>query len=218
MGDENSREPWSFGKDACDIFRKFARFRYCLLPYIVSQAKKCSDTGLPIVRAMILEYPEDRNVYFIEDQYMFGDEMLVAPVIAPITEQPIRHLYLPKGQWVDFWDGQIYNSEGQWIDMEVILDTMPLFVKSTAIIPYGEERQSTENVIGNIRGLEIYPAAQGEWNYDDGENKITVKISSNNIEIDRWNGQGTLNLYCVKERSTTVFEKDIVKLSSRELV
>ncbi len=132
-GDTTHREPWAFSEEACDIFRYYDKLRYSLMPYIYEQAKKCTETGLPMMRALYLEYPDDRNVYHIDDEYMFGDSILVAPVLMPLAKSKIRKIYLPKGVWTDFFTKEKTESQGIWIEKSVDLKTMPLYVK------YGSE-------------------------------------------------------------------------------
>ncbi len=80
-GNETHREPWYFSEEACRIFRFYAKLRYSLMPYIYEQAGECIRTGLPMMRALYLEYPEDRNVRYLDDEYLFGDSLLIAPVL-----------------------------------------------------------------------------------------------------------------------------------------
>lgn len=91
------KEPWKFSEDFLALFKKQMQFRYSLMPYIFGQALKCSQLGLPMMRAMVVEFPEDPGCYSLEDQYMFGDDILVAPLF---TENRTRQVYLPKGHWV----------------------------------------------------------------------------------------------------------------------
>lgn len=141
-GDNTFREPWRFGQRAAAIFRKYDKLRYSLMPYIYEEAKKCTQTGLPMVRGLYLEYPEDRNVRYIDDQYLFGDSLLIAPVLRPLSESTVRSLYLPKGEWVDYWTRQVHSSSGQWIDYTVDLEIMPIFVIKGTTIAYGNTETS----------------------------------------------------------------------------
>ncbi len=135
-GDTTYREPWRFGPQAEEIFRFYTRLRYSLMPYIYRQAEKCTRTGLPMLRSLYLAYPEDRNVRHIEDEYLFGDDFLVAPVLRPLEETVIRTLYLPAGDWVDYWTREVICSRGEWLDREVDLKTMPLYVRRGTTLQY----------------------------------------------------------------------------------
>lgn len=184
-GNTNSREPWSFGEEAERIFKKYDTLRYRLLPYIYDQALKCSRTAKPMLRHLVLEYPDDPNVRGIEDEYMFGDSFLVAPVLAPLDETRQRRLYLPAGVWVDYWTKETIESRGEWISRPVDLETMPLYVKAGSIIPYGEEKQSTNNEIGTIALLEVYRGADGAFDYNDGQTAFRATMTGQDFN---WSG------------------------------
>ncbi len=182
-GLDNSREPWSFGEEANRIFTAYDRLRYRLLPYLYDQARKASASAKPIVRALLLDYPEDRNVWHLEDQYLFGDALLIAPVLAPLSESTTRTLYLPCGTWIDYWTKETVHSHGEWITRAVDLDTMPIYVKAGSILPYGEERTCTHNVIGAITRLEVYTGADGGLCYDDGEKTFTAVLEGQRLKL-----------------------------------
>ena len=88
------RAPWAFGDRAVEIYKKYAKLRYRLLPYIYSHAYNATKTGLPMIRAMVLDFQDDPSTHNIQDQYMFGDALLVAPVCKPVNK---RTVYLPAG-------------------------------------------------------------------------------------------------------------------------
>ncbi|HEU4678739.1 MAG TPA: glycoside hydrolase family 31 protein, partial [Terrimicrobiaceae bacterium] len=183
-GNDNSREPWMFGEQANDIFKSYATLRYRLMPYIYDQARRCSCTAKPLVRALIVDYPEDRNVWFIQDQYLFGDSLLIAPVLRPLKESALRKLYLPAGRWVDFWTKQPINSVGEWITRTVDLATMPIYVKAGTILPYTVARLSTSNSVGPIVELEIYGGATGRLEYEDLEKRFTAVWDGCRLSFD----------------------------------
>ena len=183
-GLDNSREPWSFGEEANRIFTEYARLRYRLLPYLYDQARKSSASAKPLVRALLLDYPEDRNVRHIDDQYLFGDAFLIAPVLAPLAESATRTLYLPRGTWIDYWTKESCESRGEWLERDIDLDTMPIYVKAGSIIPYGEEKTATHNEIGPLTRLEVYAGADGALHYDDGEKCFTAVLADGRLTID----------------------------------
>ena len=135
-GDNTYREPWRFSQQALEIFRRYAKLRYSLMPYIYAQAAECVRTGLPMMRALYLEYPDDRNVWHIDDQYMFGDSLLIAPVLRPLSESAVREIYLPRGVWFDYFTKARIESRGEWIRRDVDLQTMPIYVKQGAVLKY----------------------------------------------------------------------------------
>lgn len=149
-GDHNHREPWKFSEEACEIFRFYDKLRYSLMPYIYSEAEKCTKTGLPMMRALYLEYPEDRNVRHIDDQYLFGDSLLIAPVLKPLSKSAYRDVYLPEGVWFDYFTKEKIRSHGQWIRREVDLATMPIYVKEGTVLSYCDAQESLMDGMGEI--------------------------------------------------------------------
>ena len=156
VGNDNYREPWRYSKEACDIFRYYDKLRYSLMPYIYEEARKCTETGLPMMRALYLEYPEDRNVRYIDDEYLFGDSLLVAPVLKPLSKTNIREIYLPKGVWYDYFTKEKIVSTGMWLQREVDLKTMPIYVKEGTVLPYCEVKNHLQNGYGEIVRTEEY--------------------------------------------------------------
>jgi len=127
------QEPWEYGAEAEAIARKYLELRYQLLPYIYSTAVQSSETGLPVVRPLVLEFQDDPTTFHVEMQYMFGDNMLVAPVTNPAGT---HRVYLPEGEWVDFWTKEVLQGR-RWLDLQVPLEILPLWVRRGAIIPLG---------------------------------------------------------------------------------
>lgn len=155
-GDHTYREPWKFGKEAEDIFRDYVNLRYSLMPYIWEQAMKCTETGLPMKRSLILEFPTDKNVYPIEDQYMFGENLLIAPIMKPLAESNVRSIYLPAGTWTDYWTKEPIVSNGEWITRIVDLKTMPIYVRSGAVLKYVAPTPHLDDSLGEIVKVEEY--------------------------------------------------------------
>ncbi len=125
------REPWQFGDQAVEMFRKFAKLRYRLLPYIESEARHCCDTMRPMMCALPLAFEDDPICAGIGDQYMFGRSIMVAPILSPGGK---RKVYLPKGTWFDYWTKAAIEG-GVYIDVECPIDRYPLFVRDGALIP-----------------------------------------------------------------------------------
>jgi alpha-D-xyloside xylohydrolase len=125
------REPWAHGEQAVAIVREFARLRYRLLPYLWSLAREASEAGVPVVRPMWLEFPEDPVVSGLDRQYMLGPSLLVAPVF---NDEGRCRVYLPAGRWHDFWTNQPTLGPTH-LDLNVPLERMPLFVRDDSIIP-----------------------------------------------------------------------------------
>ncbi len=153
------REPWAFGERAVEIFRKFARLRYRLLAYLYSYAAIARETGLPVVRPLVLEYDDDPGTYDVGLQYLLGEELLVAPVFDESGEVDV---YLPAGDdWVDYWTGERYDG-GQTLSLTVPLDEMPLFVRAESVLPLQAPAQTVEEGTPEDVTLRVTPAARGE--------------------------------------------------------
>lgn len=134
------QEPWCFGPEAEEICREYIGLRYRLLPLIYSVFREASETGLPVIRPLVLEYPEDSNVTNLCDQFLLGEQLLAAPVYRPGTT--CRAVYLPAGTWIDYWSGQRYEG-GRHILAEAPLERLPLYVKAGAIVPHQPVVEST---------------------------------------------------------------------------
>lgn len=134
----HKREPWCYPAIS-DIVKDWWNLRYKLIPYIVEQSEKVTKSGYPIIRALWMHHADDKTCKHIDDQYYFGDDMLVAPVM---NSENKRDIYLPEGEWIGFFDGKTYQGN-QWLkNVEVPLEEMPVFVKKGAIIPIYPENVS----------------------------------------------------------------------------
>ena len=149
------------------ICRKYLELRYRLMPYLYSAVKESCDTGIPIIRAMWLHYPKDPAATARGDQYLYGRDILVAPVVEKSAGQ--RTLYLPAGNWFDFWTKEKLAG-GREITRKVDLETMPLFVRAGAIIPMGPVKQFTAEKSEEPLELVVHPGADGRFSlyHDDG--------------------------------------------------
>jgi len=125
------------------IVRTFMKLRYSLLPYIYTIAAQAHIDGYPIVRPLFFEFPADKTVYDVGNQYMFGESLLVIPIVE--KGQDSIKVYLPEGNdWYDFWTNEKFSG-GNWIDVKVNLETIPIFVKSGSFIPMTEAVNSTDD-------------------------------------------------------------------------
>jgi alpha-glucosidase/alpha-D-xyloside xylohydrolase len=149
------------------IVKKFLELRYRLLPYTYTIARECCDTGLPMMRALWLHHNEDARAVATGDQFLWGRDMLVSPVVAKGATS--RRLYLPRGRWFDFWTEQGIEG-GREIDRAVDLETMPLHVRAGAIIPMGPVKQYSGEPVDAPLGITVYPGADGAFTLyeDDG--------------------------------------------------
>lgn len=125
------REPWHYPEIA-PIIKRWWKLRYRLIPYIIQQSEMACQSGLPIVQALIFHHPNDRQCWHIDDEYYFGNEFLVCPVM---NDKGIRDIYLPDGEWINFFTGERMEG-GKWYDaVKTPLDLMPVFVHPNATIP-----------------------------------------------------------------------------------
>lgn len=136
-------EPWLYNKEFTDYFRKCAEMKYSLMPYIVKEAEECASNGWPMFRALQVEFPEDPGVWQIEDEYMFGKDFLVAPLL---TQTRKRSVYLPAGQeWVNYQSGKTYVPGWHTLTPEGELDCI-IMVRKGAEIPTVKPALSTSRI------------------------------------------------------------------------
>lgn len=154
------REPWEYGEQTGAIFRQYTELRYRLLPYIYSEAVECGRTSLPMLRALVLDYQDDPTTYHIEDQYLFGRSILVAPIL---DETGKRRIYLPAGNWIDYWEKTILHGPC-WIEVTAPLAVMPLYIRAGAILPYAPLMQYIGEKVSDPLTVEIYtPRQEGAY-------------------------------------------------------
>lgn len=152
----NKREPWHYPNIA-PMVKRWWKLRYKLIPYILRESEKATKSGSTIVQALIFHHPEDNNCWHIDDEYYFGDDFLVAPVM---SSDNCRDIYLPEGEWVEFFTGDRFSVSdgGRWLkDIETPLDRMPVFVRKGAVIPvYPEDVDSTDDMdMSKVKNLII---------------------------------------------------------------
>jgi len=189
------REPWYFSEAALENYRKFARLHTDLFPYIYTYAHIASRTGIPIMRAMALQFEQDPGIWnkIYEDQYCFGAELIVAPVHYGFSR--IRPVYLPAGLWRNFWTGELVQGSKEVL-CKADLDEIPVFARAGAIIPRLDPTPQTigtfpnENVRRNGHDLrvDVYPGADGKFELYDGtifdwnESKQQLIIQNSPVE------------------------------------
>ena len=138
-------EPWLYGKDFTDYFRKCAEMKYCLMPYVYSEAVTSSANGWPMMRALLLEFPDDPGAWRVDDEYMFGSSILVAPMMEAGSS---RDVYLPgKGKWIDYQTGRVYTPGWHRIDTAEM--PVVIMVKDGTALPILPVAQSTDRLEWN---------------------------------------------------------------------
>jgi alpha-glucosidase len=161
--DGYDQEPWRFGKYYEDIIRKYLKLRYRLLPFLYKTLDEAHRTGVPLFRPLLLNYQQDYNTLNLDDEFMVGADLLVAPVLKPDVTS--RMVYLPEGSWFDYWTGKRYSGPAM-IRTDAPLETVPMFVRGGSIIPMGPEMNFVGEKPTDPLTFEIYP--------DDKGNALTV--------------------------------------------
>jgi alpha-glucosidase (family GH31 glycosyl hydrolase) len=179
------------------ICRKYLELRYRMLPYLYSTVRECASTGMPIMRALWLHFPNDSRSVECSDQYMWGKNLLVAPVVE--KGATARRVYLPPATWYDFWTGERIEG-GREITRTVGLETMPLYVRAGSILPLGPVKQFVDEKVDGPLTISIYRGAdasfllyeddgisfnhrKGEWtgiqmNWSDSNKMFNLKLAS----------------------------------------
>ena len=176
----SSRLPWDFGEEAERIFREYTKHRYRLSPYIYSYATIAHQTGLPVMRPMVLEFPDDPCTHTLDLQYMFGAELLVAPIYNAEGRRPV---YLPKGKWIDYWTLEV--SEGPaTVFVEAPLDRLPLYVRGDALIPTIQPGPTLGDGPFERVTVDSYVFSEAAFALHDVDGSTTVRAERRNGGID----------------------------------
>lgn len=148
-------EPWLYdSKRVQDVFRKSAEMKYRLMPYVYAQAKECTEKGLPMLRALFVEFPDDPGAWRVDDEYLFGSQILVAPLLeSGITG---RTVYLPEGKWIDYQTEKVY--EGGWHRIEAGSLPIIMLVRDGSVLPHLKLTQSTSEMDWSKMSLKVYSA------------------------------------------------------------
>lgn len=157
------QEPWRFGPYYENIIRDYLKLRYQLLPYIYTGMEEAHRTGLPLLRAVLLHDQTDPQLCTLDDQLMVGADLLLAPVVR--AAQETRRLYLPKGDWYDFWTGEKLAGK-QFVVRPSPLERAPMFVRAGAIVPMGPRATQTDGTEQGVLTLHVFPDAQGNASGD----------------------------------------------------
>lgn len=155
----NKREPWHYPNIA-PLVKKWWKLRYALIPYILQESRKATESGSTLLQALVFHHPDDRTCWHIDDEYYFGDSFLVAPVM---NSDNRRDVYLPEGSWVNFFTGERIEG-GRWLkDIEVPLEEMPVYVREGSVIPvYPDAVDCTDDMdMGKVRDIVIDKTFEG---------------------------------------------------------
>ncbi|MCS7286521.1 MAG: glycoside hydrolase family 31 protein [Anaerolineae bacterium] len=189
------QEPWSWGEPYLSINREFIRLRYRLLPYLYTALWQCTQTGIPIVRPLLLDFQKDPVAQTLDDEFLCGDALLVAPVLEEGATK--RRVYLPAGHWYDFWIDAIFEGPA-WIEMDAPLERIPVFVRAGAVIPQGPEMDYVGHRPTNPLVLHLYPPA--------GEQEMTSFLYEDDGETLAYQrGEYLLHRFSLSRKGSEIF-------------
>jgi len=192
-----NREPWNFSAQILEIYNFYSHLHLDLFPYLFTFAQIASQTGIPVMRAMPFAFPQDPGVWntLVEHEYMFGPDLLVAPVYFSHTNK--WQVYLPEGQWCDFWSGTALQGGRDWL-VDAGLGQIPVFARAGAIIPFLDgnpdtllpcKDPQTKTATQDLR-LQIYPGEDGEFKMYDGStfhwSEQSQTLSIHHVPSPRW--------------------------------
>ena len=175
-------EPWAFGPEAERICRTYIQLRYQLLPYIYSMAHQNYETGMPLARPLFFAFPDDDNLYNESSSYLWGDALLVSPVVE--VGQTAKELYLPAGRWYNFWTDELLPGK-QFVHVSAPLERMPLFVKSGSIIPMVPPALSTAFIPNDSLFIHVYTGKDASFTLyeDDGTTGAYTRGEKRTMDI-----------------------------------
>ena len=186
-GSTSYRVPWAYDDEAVDVLRFFTKLKASLMPYLYRNAIETSQTGIPMMRSMVLEFTEDKNCAYLATQYMFGDSLLVAPIF---KDKSLAEFYLPEGTWTSLLTGEVKGG-GKWYKETYDYMSIPLFVREGSIVAMGA--CDTDAVYDYADGVTYKVFALGDGKTaqtvvysteNEVDSKITVSRSGNTYEIE----------------------------------
>lgn len=191
-----NQEPWLFGEEVLDIYRKYVTLRYSLLPYFYDLCRVCAQTGIPVIRPLVLHYENDTNVRNLNDEFLVGEHLLAAPVVEQGATK--RMVYLPEGIWYDYWTHKEYRGQEYYL-IDAPLDTCPLFVKAGSILP----KAPAQMYVGELNDpeliLELYPGSGSYVHYQDNGEDFAYENGAYNEYLFTKKADGTLDTRMLHE-------------------
>jgi len=209
--------------DVEPICRKYLELRYRLLPYLYSAVRECTQSGIPVMRALWLHYPDDPKAVACGDEYLWGRNILVAPVVEQGATS--RRVYLPQGDWFDYWSGE-KRKGGSEIVRPVDLETTPLFVRAGSLLPLGPIKQFVGETVDGPLSVTINPGGdasfllyeddgvsfnyrKGEWmglemKWDDAKRILSLRLAAGSKMLGPMHR--TIEVRLAKAARTMVFD------------
>jgi alpha-D-xyloside xylohydrolase len=172
-GSKSYRVPWLFDEEAVDVLRLFTKLKCRLMPYLYAQALEAAHKGIPLMRAMLLEFPDDPTCDYLDRQYMLGESLLVAPVL---SHDGVVTYYLPAGRWTNFLTGKVVEGPG-WVRETHDMKSLPLMVRPNSAIAVGSHEERPDYDYGDDVTLQVYEMADGK------HATAVIPFASGNVEV-----------------------------------
>ncbi len=202
------QEPWQFGEKVTDIYRKYVKLHYRFLPYIYDLLHEEQENGLPVMRPLVMHYEDDAVTHNLNDEYLVGEKMLVAPVVNP--GETIRKVYLPEGTWYSFWTGEKHEGRRYFLE-EAPLDHMPIYIKAGSVIPVYEEMSYVGEKPFDRITLLATPEGGSTLHYQDGGEDFSYLKGNYNLYSFSVDTNGELS-YEMKNEAETVPQYDMFRV------
>ena len=213
------QEPWSFDRQTLDTYRDYLNLRYRFVPFLYDQLRHETESGLPVMRPLVLNYDQDPAVRQINDEYMVGTSILVAPIVNQGADK--RLVYLPAGKWLDFWNNAEYSGQ-QTIMVNAPLEKLPLFIKKDTILPWDNkvkhisdepEKVMTFRLFGDCGAYKHYQDNGLDFKYQEGEyNEYYVEVANDGqvaVKLNKHGYQPTYErVYVETDRGRFEFDYD----------
>jgi alpha-D-xyloside xylohydrolase len=180
-GNHSYRVPWLFDDESVEVLRAFTHLKYSLMPYLWEAARQAHEQGIPVMRPMVVGFPGDPAVTYLDRQYLLGPDLLVAPVF---SEQGEVSYYVPEGRWTRFGTGEIVEGPG-WRHETHGFDSVPLLVRPGAVIPVGNRVDRPDYRYEDGVTLRLYSPREGRTTVRVGETVFTVTTTAGTIRVER---------------------------------
>ncbi|GIQ63575.1 alpha-xylosidase [Paenibacillus cisolokensis] len=183
-GNQSYRVPWLFDEESCDVLRFFTRLKATLMPYLFSKSVEATKTGVPVMRAMVLEFTDDPSCDTLDRQYMLGDSLLVAPIF---NSEGLAQYYLPEGRWTNWFTGEVTEG-GRWIKERHGYFSLPLMVRPGSLIAVGADELRPDYDYADGAALHLFELADGRTAVADvystqGVLELAVRVERSGNEL-----------------------------------
>lgn len=209
-----SQEPWVFGEPTLSIYRKYLKLRYRFIPYLYDEFYRESKTGLPVMRPLVLNYENDPHVYNMNDEYMVGEDILTAPVVQ--EGQTKRAVYLPEGEWIDFWNGVEYAGRNT-ILVDAPIGKLPLFIKKNTILPWGKEVSHISGEPDESMTFRLFGKKGKYVHYQDNGTDFKYQKGEYNLYKVEVNKDGSVKVKLEKHGFGPVYRRITVQLPNKKI-